>query len=395
VAPSATAFRGAAAGLLDSAEPFRTTAFYTTIAERYASGVEGVLAVDLQTLLAHHGDEADHAKMAKLGLDALQHLVLEQWTEGDTTRRQAVLSFSGERHGVASWLAAPGPMGALGFFSPDSTAVASFVTKDPALLLEDVLATMSADERAEFDADRADFVQKHGWDPIEDLAKPLGGEVAMGIDGPVVPEPAWKLVIEVYDPARLQVGIERLVADVDSQLRKNGQGSVSLAPEGDGWVLHRTRENGTVVDAHYLYQDGYLIATANAALLDNALKVKSADAGLLRSAKLRALLPSDREINLSALWYQDLSSVVGPIAGVMNGLQGTQTQPQASPHGQAPPQLRQLAEALGQASGPTVVFAYGEADTIRIASTTPRNPLGLIDLLLSKGAGLERKAEVN
>src|SRR5205814_296393 len=134
----------------------------------------------------------------------------EQSADGDSTHREAVLSFDGARHGIASWLAAPGPMGALSFFSPDSTAVAAFVTKEPSLLIADVLASLSADERAQFDEGRAKFEAEHGWDPIDDLAKPLGGEVAVGIDGPVVPQPAWKLVVEVYDPARLQVGIERL-----------------------------------------------------------------------------------------------------------------------------------------------------------------------------------------
>jgi hypothetical protein len=38
--------------------------------------------------------------------------------------------------------------------------------------------------------------------------------------------------------------------------------------------------------------------------------------------------------------------------------------------------------------GPTVVFAYGEEDEIRVSSSSPRNPLGLVDLLLMKGAGV-------
>jgi hypothetical protein len=304
-----------------------------------------------------------------------------------------VLSFAGALHGVASWLAAPAPMGALGFFSADSTAVAAFVTKEPSLLLEDVLAGFTDEERAKFEADRAKFQQEHGWDPVEDLGRPLGGEVAIGIDGPLAPNPSWKLVLEVYDPARLQVGLERLVADVDQQLRKSGQGSCAIAAEGDGWVVQRTRANGTTVEAHYRYQDGYVVATASAALLDNAMKVRAADAGLLQSPKLRALLPPDREVNLSALWYQDLTSVVGPLAGIVDGMEGIAKQG-AAEHGsaqaqEAPVELRQLREALGAASGPTVAFAYGEEDTIRVASSSPRNPMGLIELLMThRGADL-------
>src|SRR6185436_16861622 len=215
-----------ATALNDGARPFRDMPFHQTIADRYAAGIDGILAVDLKTMMTAHADGDDRDKLSKLGLDGVQHLLLEQWAEGNETKREAVLSFDGARHGVASWLAAPGPMGALTFFSPNATAVAAFVTKEPRLLLADVLAAFSAEERERFEADRAKFQAEHGWDPISDLAEPLGGEIAVGVDGPLVPTPAWKAVLEVYDPNRLQVGIERLVADVDSQLRKNNEGSL-------------------------------------------------------------------------------------------------------------------------------------------------------------------------
>ncbi|HEV8629844.1 MAG TPA: hypothetical protein VGV61_05960, partial [Thermoanaerobaculia bacterium] len=383
VACTATAFNGIAAALGDGSQPFRDAPFHATIADRYAAGVDGLLAVDLGSMVRAHGGE-ERERLERLGLAGVQHLLLEQWSEGTTQRREAVLSFDGARHGIASWLAAPAPMGALSFFSPDSTAVAAFVMKEPALLLEDVLAGLSPEERERFATDRARFQSEHGWDPLDDLARPLGGEVAMGIDGPVVPQPAWKVVVEVYAPDRLQSGIERLVADADTQLRQHHEGTLTLAAEGDGWVIQRTRENGTQTPVHYRYQDGYLVASATAGLVDNALRYRAAGQGLLQSPRLRALLPPDRELNLSALWYQDLSGVLGPIAGVMKGLQG---QAEGAQQQAMPAPLRDLAKQLGEA-GPTAVFAYGEEDKIRLSSSSPRNPLGLIDMLLLKGAGM-------
>ena len=375
-----------ATALNDGARPFRDMPFHQTIADRYAAGIDGILAVDLKTMMTAHADGDDRDKLSKLGLDGVQHLLLEQWAEGNETKREAVLSFDGARHGVASWLAAPGPMGALTFFSPNATAVAAFVTKEPTLLLADVLAAFSAEEREKFEADRARFQSEHGWDPIEDLAAPLGGEIAVGVDGPLVPTPAWKAVLEVYDPNRLQVGIERLVADVDSQLRKNNEGSLLLQAEGDGWLVRRTRADGTTHDGHYRYQDGYLVASATAGLVDNALASRATGSGLLQSPRLRALLPPDSQVNLSALWYQDLSSVVGPIAGVLKGMAGQA--PQGDAQGAPPAQMQAFAKALGENSGPTVVFAYGEEDKIRLSSSSPRNPLGLVDMLLLKGGNL-------
>ncbi len=388
IACQEAALQQAAAALADSAQPFTSNAFHDTIAGRYAAGIDGLLALDLHSMMTAHADDNDREKLTRLGLGGVQHLLLEQWAEDNTTKREAVVSFDGQRQGIASWLAAPGPMGALSFFSPDSTAVAAFVTKEPSLLLADILASFSAEERQEFERERTEFQREHGWDPIDDLAGPLGGEVAVGIDGPIVPQPAWKAVVEVYDPTRLQVGIERLVADVDSQLRKNNEGSLTLAAQGDGWVVRRTRANGTTNEGHYRYQDGYLVASATAGLVDNALRTRASESGLLQSPRLRQLLPPDRQLNLSALWYQDLSSVVGPIAGVLKGIAGggaAEAEPGAP---QAPPQMEALVKALGENAGPTVVFAYGEEDEIRLSSSSPRNPLGLIDMLLLKGGNL-------
>jgi hypothetical protein len=360
------------------ASAFRDGAFHATIAERYAAGVDSLLAVDLAGVLVARGEEEDREKLARLGFSGVRHLVAEQWAEGDTTRRQAVLSFAGARQGIPSWLAAPAPMGALGFVSPEATTVMSFVVKEPALLIEDVLAALTAEERESFAAEREKFVAEHGWDPIEDLAMPLGGEIAFGIDGPLVPEPAWKLVVEVYDPQRLQSGLERLVVDLDVQVRASGEGSVTLAAAGDGWVITRTKANGTEITAHYRYVDGYLVATPSAALLDRALRYRSSGQGLLQSARLRSLLPPDAEVNLSALWYSDLSGIVGALGNVAQG----------AAQEQLPPEMQRLVAELGQSAGPTVVFAYGEEDSIRLSSSSPRSPLGLADLFLLGGGGM-------
>jgi hypothetical protein len=50
--------------------------------------------------------------------------------------------------------------------------------------------------------------------------------------------------------------------------------------------------------------------------------------------------------------------------------------------------MEALVKALGESAGPTVVFAYGEEDEIRLSSSSPRNPLGLLDMLLLKGGNL-------
>ena len=387
IAPEGAALAGAAAALQGAPGAFRDSSFHAAVADRYQNGVDGILAVDLAGILARGPDDDDREHLGRLGLSGVRHLVVEQWVEEEKTRRHAVLSFAGARQGIASWLAAPAPMQALTFVSPEATTVMSFVVKEPALVIEDVIAALTAEERERFETDRQKFVSEHGWDPIEDLARPLGGEIVFGIDGPLAPEPSWKLVVEVYDPARLQSGIERLVADLDGVLRREGKGSLSIEDAGDDeWVITRVKETGSELAAHYRFVDGYMVATPNAALLDRALKYRSSGQSLLQSARLRNLLPPDAQVNLSALWYSDFSSLAGA-AGALSGLaEGAAQQ-------QMPPAMQRLASELGQ-GGPTVVFAYGEEESIRVSSSSPRSALGLADLFLLSNGGLGAMQEM-
>ena len=51
-----------------------------------------------------------------------------------------MLNFDGERHGLASWLGAPGPMGGLGFVSPQAQFAASVITKNPQQMIDELFA---------------------------------------------------------------------------------------------------------------------------------------------------------------------------------------------------------------------------------------------------------------
>jgi len=155
------------------------------------------------------GDAEERLTLERMGLLDARHLVVERKEHGELAENRAVVSFAGPRHGVASWLAAPAPMGSLDFVSPEANLAAAFVVKAPAALLDDLFALAQASDR-DFLAKLAEFEQREGVDVRRDLAAPLGGELAFAFDGPMLPVPSWKLVLEVYDPARLQSTIERL-----------------------------------------------------------------------------------------------------------------------------------------------------------------------------------------
>ena len=370
-APGADALRQLADSAMGASESFTGQPFQQRIAARYQNGVDLILAADLQQWSARaEGEEIQH--FAALGFDGAEDLIVEQRTEGEQVHRQAILSFSEERHGVASWLAEPSTMLSLSFMSPDTTTVAAALVKDPSALFADILAVLTTEEAAEVEAHLEDFVAEHGWDPRDDFLAALGGEVAVALDGPLAPVPSWKVVIEVYDSGRLQQGIESFIADANDRLAAEGKPTIGLTETPDGWLVTGTEEEGTQHQAYYGFIDGYLVVTPTAALLDRADRFHEASFNLLSSDRLSALLPADGQMNYSAIWYQDFSSLLEPLGGLLAG----------GGLGEAlPPEVQEGLASLGEDIGPSVVYAIGDDDEITLAATSQRNPLGLVQLL--------------
>ena len=79
--------------------------------------------------------------------------------------------------------------------------------KQPAAMLDDLLALVEAagPSAGELGAARSWPTSKseHGLSLRDDLAATLGGDFAFAIDGPWLPTPSWKLVLEVADAGRL------------------------------------------------------------------------------------------------------------------------------------------------------------------------------------------------
>ena len=83
------------------------------------------------------------------GFANAKYLIAQRKDYDGKASNTAELSFSGARTGVASWLAAPAPIGALDFITPNAAAVGAFVSKSPALMVDDLLQVITkADPQA-------------------------------------------------------------------------------------------------------------------------------------------------------------------------------------------------------------------------------------------------------
>jgi ferric-dicitrate binding protein FerR (iron transport regulator) len=361
--PSADRLREVAAVAAGGANPFTATSFRTRIAQDYEDGAGWLFAANLANLLQEGFDsEEERANAERLGILDMEHFIVDRREIDGRAETRAALTFDQPRRGVASWLAAPAPMGGLSFYSPDANLAAAFAVKNPATIVDEMLAL-----NPEFAAELAKLNAEHGFDLRNDFAAAFGGEVALGIDGPILPEPSWKLVAEVYDPVRLQQTFERAVAHINDETTKRGHGTLSLSSEeAGGRTYYSIRSSqGNKIGFSWVYEEGYLLAGPSRALLERAIQQRDSGVNLASTGKFRDLLGPDGQVNVSALVYQNLA----PLAESAGKLVPDSVQKGG---GNGPQALKNF--LIGQ--GPTLYYAYAEPDRIVMAGSN-QNPLGL------------------
>jgi hypothetical protein len=241
-------------------------------------------------------------------------------------------------------------MRTLDFITPEASLATALVVKSPTLLVDDLIGMLGASQLSQFES-------ASGLNLRADLARPLGGEIAFATDGPLLPQLSWKLVVEVYDPARLEWTIEKMVENINREVQKSATPAARVDKEQSGgrtfYVLRGVLP--LAGEAHYTFVGGYLVAAPNRELVLRAIQARETGYSLARSAKFTALLPRDGQANFSGLVYNDLGPVLGPAAKLLGGALNAE-------------QRKALAAAV-PSSGPTLVLAYGERDRIQLAST--------------------------
>ncbi|HKP69086.1 MAG TPA: FecR domain-containing protein [Pyrinomonadaceae bacterium] len=349
---------------------FVTSPFHQRINDIYTDGAGLVVAADLEKIVANAMREdktPDGARrregLTQLGIASLRHFVVEQKAVGGQTLTRAALTFGESNHGIASWLAAPGSMGALDFISPNANVATAFVVKEPALLADDLLGFMET-VQPELRSQMQAIEKQQGFDLRNDFAAPLGGEFAFAIDGPILPTPSWKIILEVYDQPKLQGTFEKAVDKLNQFSMLHGKGKLALEKSAVGDRTYYSIRSETGLEVHYTYSNGYFIAGPSRALLEQSISNREAGNTLVRSARFMSSLPQDGNTNFSAIFYHDLAPLVGPLAEKMKNAGGD----------------AKASEALGSIdvnAPPTLAYAYAQGDRITIAANTEGGAFGL------------------
>ncbi|HWZ30109.1 MAG TPA: FecR domain-containing protein [Bryobacteraceae bacterium] len=332
---------------------FLSTPMWSRIAQSYQSGAGWIFAANMEQIVAQHvpksGNVTNPANIA--GLDNVKYLVIERKENLGKTQNSASLDFAGDRHGIASWLAAPGPMGTLDFVSPDASFAGSFVVKNPGTLFQELLNSAPAPAEAA---------------QLNQIATYLGGEMTIAVDGPLLPMPSVKIAVEVNNSAGLEAALEQAAPQFGAQIAHH---------DVNGLTYYKMTSPKIAYEVDYVYTDGYLLAAPNEALLTSSIQNRATGSTLARSSAFRAQLPQDGHVNFSALLYYNMGAQVGPALDQLKALMT--------------PDQQKSASMLVQNREPGLIYAYGELDRIMVASRSGFFGLGLDTLvgLNTKGAG--------
>lgn len=301
------------------------TAFGLQLQNAYNRGAGFLLGADLQRIIAQDrrkqvrtGKRNDG--FARSGLAEMRYLILEHREVNGLPENRMALDFAGERKGVASWLAAPGPMGSLEFISRNASVAVAFLTKDPQFMMDDVLA-MSSGSRDKTQADLAEVESKLNVKLREDIAAHFGGDGAFALDGPVLPTPSWKLIVEVHDAPGLAASLTKLVEGVSQEAERKGKPGVEMKSEnvsGQAYYTVQSRATGSK-PMYFTFAAGYMIIGPDRAVLMNTLRTRVTGDSLARSGEFKALLPRDEGANYSAIAYQNLSPILQPLMAQFSG----------------------------------------------------------------------------
>ncbi len=325
---------------------FASTPFGQRLTEAYRGGTSDLMAADLHAIMNQIplGTPQNQKVFDRTGFKDAKYAVWEYRHRAQGSSSQMELSFVGPRHGIASWLAAPAPLGSLDFVSPQAAVVSSVHLKNLAEIFDDIqdissssnpnaLASVTQMERAMHISLR------------DDLLSLLPGEITVEAEGLAEPKPDWKIILRTTDADHLQQTLAKILATTPFRAMEFVE---------DGITYHSLSIPSTPKPTQivYAFTEGYLIVASSHETAAAAIRLRKSGESFAKSAKFMASLPAGSPADVSALLYEDPTAVTA--------LNLRRFSPE-------------MAEAFARLSPPTapIVFrAYGDESAIRGVGTS-------------------------
>jgi hypothetical protein len=336
------------------ANQFGSTPFGQRVAQAYRGGASVLIAADLESMLAQVplGSEQNQITFARTGFQDAKYFIWEHTSSPGQAASQMELSFTGPRHGIASWLAAPAPLGSLDFVSPNAILVSTVVFKNLGEIYDNVREISGASNASAFAL--LDQMQRATNINLKaDVLNHFTGEVTFELNDVVKNEPVWRAELRVEGADRLRQTLSRIFASVHVEPSQMGNDGITYYQA----VIPSAQ---TPMQLAYAFVDGYMIIAPTRESAAEAVRLHRSGGSLGKSTKFVTSLPPGRSSQASAVIYED------PIALATLEMR------------QASPQIAENFSQLASAITPMLVCAYGEERAIRAASNSRGADAGAI-----------------
>ena len=328
---------------------FASSHFAQRILQSYVGGVSWVGGLDLQRIVAQIPKDPGLATLQRTGFADVKYAVWEHRQNSGHSISRAELSFTGPRHGMAAWLAAPQPMGSLDFVSPKAIFAASFILENPAQIFDEIKQLSASNPNAL--ASLRQMEAAFGISLQYDVLAQLSGEVTLELDS-AAPQPVWKAILGVKDANRLEQTLRTMLIRAGVPTQEYSDAGLMYH------VLHVPSAQGTNATA-YTFVDGYLAIASSPNAMAAAIQLHKNGESLAKSRRFLDSLPAGHT-SASAILYEE------PAALMTLQMQR-----------QSPATAQSMAQLLGK-SDPVVLCAYGEPDAIVEASSNPGVDAGVV-----------------
>ena len=323
---------------------FTSAAFGQRLGQTYENGASIVAGVDLEKIMrdAKKQTTSPEDKSFQLtGFGDVKYLIWEHKTVGGQQFSQMELSFTGPRHGMASWLAGPKRMGSLEFISPKALAVVALQLKNPADMFDEA-RLLAAGTRSSASFAQIDQMEKIFHLSLkDDLLGQLDGEIAIDIDSLTAPHPAWSVILKVKDEKRLQATLATLLTAMNMRPIPSECGEIACQ-------TIRIPAGPNPLKISYSVVDGYLLITSSPEVLAGSIRIHESHDSLARSEKFVSSLPEGSALKASAILYEN------PLKMAAASMKGT-----------SPELAGFLSETGSETAAPLVMSFYGEEKALR------------------------------
>ncbi len=235
------------------------------------------------------------------GVSGMNALIISPSFVGRGMMQAARLSFTGERYGIAKWLAEPAPMRALDFFSADIHFFGSAVLLRPREMLLDFLLfnLPHEDESGRRELER--FFAEY-----EAFFDALGGEIAIGLDSPILPVPNLKIAVEIVDQTAFETHLDRMIERLLAKEELRDGFNYREVVEHKGRLIHSLVIEGLPIVPSWAYVDDFVVAGPGEQFVRDSIDVYESGLSIGRDSRLLSLMPDTGYGEVSMLVYQNI-----------------------------------------------------------------------------------------